>query len=1228
MPPATLGAGAEACCRTCGTNFACSSGLVLAAPVPALGQGDGPTDARCCAYPADATCADVDGNVTPGAEALSCTGTRWVNAGSSTSIAGQSPGQAQATCCTVYAAGATCGNTTGSLPALPFNCSGTSQPLPNALYAPADIAGLTPATAEAVCCTAYPADATCADVDGNLASGAEALSCEGTAMANSGNAATSIAGLDATAALKACCTVYPADATCADRDGSLTADARPLSCGDVVTTVAATDVAGLNATQAKAVCCTTQPAVAAVAAGMAHTCALLRDTSVRCFGYGIDGQLGDGTATSSPVPVPVTWPGGALLTGVASISAGDSHTCARLNDGTALCWGPSWAGQLGDGTSGTNRLSLAAVTLTQGGPPLTGVAGLAAGEAHTCARLNDGTALCWGSNWAGQLGDGSTRDSSVPVPVKWPGGAPLTGVASIAAGGAHTCARLNDGTALCWGSNWAGQLGDGSTGDSSVPVPVKWPGGAPLTGVASIAAGGAYTCATLVNGTAACWGWNGYGMLGNNDASGSSQTSPVAVFGRTGVTLVAGSGSHTCIMASGEVACFGLNYYGQLGVTDTAGSFNPNPTPLTVPGLSGVAGVATGSYHTCAWWAGGAVACFGYNYNGQLGRGSTNTLANPTPEAVRFDALPAFPAGATCGDTNGAADGAPEFNCAGSTQPFPNALDPAGNITDMTWAQADSVCCTAYPAGATCTNENGDGAEGDLLPCDGTGMANSGSRTTPISNLGAAAAKAACCTVYPADATCADRDGNLTPGAEALSCEGTDMANPGNAATSIADLGTAAAKAACCTAYPADATCADRDGNLTPGAEALSCGNLVATANAANTTIAGLSAAAAAAACCTAPVPVVAVNAGRAHTCALLRDTSVRCFGYGIDGQLGDGTATSSPAPVPVKWPGGALLTGVASISAGDSYTCARLANGTVACWGRSEYGQLGGGNYDYKPSPAAVTLAQGGPPLTGVAGLAAGGFHTCARLNDGTALCWGGSWAGQLGDGTSGNARPSPATVMLGGAPLTGVAGLAAGEAHTCARLNDGTALCWGSNWAGQLGDGSTGDSSVPVPVKWPGGAPLTGVASIAAGVHHTCATLVNGTAACWGWNGYGMLGSGVISNNQASPVIVSGRTGVTLIAGGLYHTCIIASGKVACFGNNYNGQLGVTDTAGSFNPNPTPLTVPGLSGVAGVATGSYHTCAWWAGGAVACFGNNNYGQLGSIISNPNPTPGIVRFA
>ncbi|MEZ5383794.1 MAG: S-layer homology domain-containing protein [Microthrixaceae bacterium] len=300
--------------------------------------------------------------------------------------------------------------------------------------------------------------------------------------------------------------------------------------------------------------------VTGISAGGFHACALLSDTTVRCWGEGNAGELGDNTAYDRDTPVAVLG-----LTGATAIAAGGSHSCALLSGGTVTCWGENYYGQLGDGTT-TNRLAPVAV------PGLTSVASIQAGRHHTCAILTNGTAKCWGRNFAGSLGDGTQTDRSSPTTVSG-----LSGVESMALGGGHTCALLVGGTAKCWGSNSNGQLADGNYENKQL-TPVTAIG---ISGATTIAAGTTATCATLsAGGTAKCWGENTYGGLG--DGTNISRDTPTSVAGLSGAGIVTlGSGQACVRLTTGGAKCWGLNHFGQLGDGTT---INRN-APVAVTGL-------------------------------------------------------------------------------------------------------------------------------------------------------------------------------------------------------------------------------------------------------------------------------------------------------------------------------------------------------------------------------------------------------------------------------------------------------------------------------------------------------------------------------------------------------------------------------------------------------------------------------------------------------------------
>jgi alpha-tubulin suppressor-like RCC1 family protein len=213
---------------------------------------------------------------------------------------------------------------------------------------------------------------------------------------------------------------------------------------------------------------------------------------------------------------------------VQALTLGSIHSCALLSGGEVRCWGYNYFGQLGDGTT-EDRLTPVRVLQSPGGPALTGVQALALGGHHSCAELTNGELRCWGYNSNGQLGDGTLTDRPNPVAVlQSPGGPPLTGLQALTLGGGHSCALVSGGEVRCWGYNAYGQLGDGTLTDRLTPVPVlQSPGGPPLTGVQALALGDWHSCALVNGGEVRCWGNSDNGQLG--DGTTTQRPNPVPV---------------------------------------------------------------------------------------------------------------------------------------------------------------------------------------------------------------------------------------------------------------------------------------------------------------------------------------------------------------------------------------------------------------------------------------------------------------------------------------------------------------------------------------------------------------------------------------------------------------------------------------------------------------------------------------------------------------------------
>lgn len=358
-----------------------------------------------------------------------------------------------------------------------------------------------------------------------------------------------------------------------------------------------------------------------IAAGESHTCALTKAGTVWCWGLNEYGQLGNGTLTESSIPVEVLNPAGnAPLGGVVAIATGQDRMCAVTSAGAALCWGDNSQGELGNGATTQSSIPVVVSGLSSG------VAAISAGSYFTCAVTNAGAAECWGEGGSGQLGNGTSTNSTIPAEVS----GLTSGVAAIAAGESHACALTNAGAVWCWGLNAYGQLGNGTLSPSSIPVEVlDSAGNAPLGGVVAIAAGQDHTCAVTSAGAALCWGDNSQGELGNGASTQSSL--PVQVSGvTTGITSIsAGSGFTCAVTTAGATQCWGEGGSGQLGNGTAANS----ATPAQVSGLTGgVVAVAAGASHACAVNSAGAVWCWGLNTNGQLG--NDTTTASPVPVQV------------------------------------------------------------------------------------------------------------------------------------------------------------------------------------------------------------------------------------------------------------------------------------------------------------------------------------------------------------------------------------------------------------------------------------------------------------------------------------------------------------------------------------------------------------------------------------------------------------------
>ncbi len=760
-----------------------------------------------------------------------------------------------------------------------------------------------------------------------------------------------------------------------------------------------------------------------IVAGGAHTCSATTGGGLKCWGSNTHGQLGDGSTTDSADPLEVA----GLSSGVKSMALGDNFTCAVISWGRLKCWGENTHGQLGDGSHTGSPLPL---TVNLSGRS---VQQAATGAGHTCVLTQAGSVLCWGDNNYGQLGDGTTAESSTPVTVTLGSSAVW-----IAAGGSTSCAVLSGGGVKCWGLGDSGQLGDASSGTGhhqSTAADVQVVASGVLTGTTQVALGSNFACALLAGGLVDCWGKNDWGQVGQGTNSPGMWTYATPVLAELGgsplqgVKQITAGGAHACVrMYTNRLKCWGLGEVGQLGV-GSSGSGVYSALPLTVidhyqpyggsiPYLEVVSQVSAGGAHTCAflkWDGSNPYRCWGDNSSGQLGDGGESRARQSGARSL--------------------SDFRPYPTLVGDLLKFgspPLAKIAGGSAFTCALTLAGSVKCWG-------ANDGGQLGNGSFAESD-----------TPVGVVG-------------------------------LSSGVVGLAAGGHFACALTSEGGVK-----CWGW-------NDFGQL---------GNNTNTTSNVPVDVIGLAGG------------IVELAAGRHHACALTSAGGVKCWGSNELGQLGDNTYTTSNHPVNVVGLGSEVI----GLSLAGQHSCTLTSVGGVKCWGYNGFGQLGNGTNINSSTPVDVTTLAGG-----VVSLAAGERHTCALTSVGGVKCWGDNLFGQIGDGTFGQPgdvtngnRRTPVDVVGLGSEVTD---LSLGAYHSCALISAGGVKCWGENNKGQLGDSTFTKRPAPVDVSG-----LVGSAtSLASGGIHTCAVLAGtGPLRCWGDNSVGQFGNG---NKDSSNVPVDSK-------------------------------------------------------------------------------------------------------
>jgi len=685
----------------------------------------------------------------------------------------------------------------------------------------------------------------------------------------------------------------------------------------------------------------------AVQAGGNHTCAVQSNGTLWCWGDNSHGAVGDGTTVNRSQPVQVdgaNW---------VAVTTGSSHTCAVKGDHGLWCWGQNSDGRLGNGSTDDSSLPMSVGSGSW--------ASTSAGESHSCGVQMDGSLWCWGENLSSQLGTGNTTSSAIPVHVgsaSW---------ASISAGGSHSCGTQSDGTLWCWGANLSGQIGDGSNVTRSAPVRVR--GRAWV--VAS--AGTGHSCGRRQDGSAWCWGANESGELGDGTST-ARQTPEQLVGSLCGQVPICGNsvveqgeecddGNNTngdgCSFECLSEKCHGVvctpnDQCHDAGVCESTTGLCSNPAradnspcedgdPSTlndtcqagvcIPGASAcptVQSLESGSLSTCITWTGGHLWCWGYNYYGQLGVGTTTNSYIPKELASgRWNTVNVGSYYA-CGIKS---DGS--LWCWGQNTYGQLGIGTSVNKSTPTQVQDTGWAKVALGNGHTCaTKSNGSlwcwgyNSSGQL----GTGT--TANRSLPVQIGGNDWVDVVAGNWH----TCARKtDGTLW----CWGLNSTGQVGTGGSSSTVLTPAAVAGTGWVSVAAGYGHTCASKDDGT------LWCwgynpfGQLGDGSTSTRSTPGQVSGAG-----------WTKVSAGYGHSCAQRTDGSLWCWGYNQSGQLGDGTTTNHLSPTQV---GGTNWT---SVSVGSEYTCAVQSGSTLSCWGNNAYGQLGDGSTTSKAMPTPIGRA------------------------------------------------------------------------------------------------------------------------------------------------------------------------------------------------------------------------------------------------------------------------------
>lgn len=648
--------------------------------------------------------------------------------------------------------------------------------------------------------------------------------------------------------------------------------------------------------------------------------------------------------------------------------------------------------------------------------------------------------------------------------------------------------------------------------------------------------GGRSACGIDQEGYLYCWGSNHMGRLGLNiNDDGLTHHTPQKVGSKRYQKVSVGQ--HACALdEAGTAYCWGRGSYGQLGNNDTSNQF----APVAVTGGIKFRDISAGSNTTCGVALDGTGYCWGQASSGQLGNGTT-TPNKSAPQPVLFESGSTKFISIATGQATCAIDIQHDLYCWGSNANLQiadsgSSFLKAKLMSNVAGAKFKAVATTGTAVCAVTT-------DGRVLCQGNNAMGELGRLSTDYSNIDT-------------------RESVKVSG-------GSDLTNIDSISAAIGS------STFCAHAVNSDIYC----WGLNNGGAMLTNPWTYDKYNYAYNLVMG------------AKIATHIETSGDGSTCTLDAQGRVHCWGNNADLLAGDASHSGDNpflGQTQLSLVAPRSVTRFASIATGANHSCGITGQGVAHCWGDRTNGKLGDGGATSGTAYEAVAINAGSERFTQIA---VGAQHSCALTQKGEVACWGLNSSGQLGTGDN-NSSSTPALV-----PTERFVQISLGESHSCGVTASGAAKCWGLNNSGQLGDNSIVSRNSPVT------APGTYL-SVSAGKEHTCALRDDGQIACWGDNTYYQLAQAV---GSLAPSLIDGGDRFIKLAVGANHGCgIRGDGIPLCWGHNDLSQVG----HGSSSDIQTPHVVS--AAVRNVVTGANHSCVVKDDNALACWGANSLGQLG----------------